>query len=585
MKPLLLLISPDETHIFDRYLDEILLIEGYNCREVMESATPSPAELGQYAVAIISSGAAARIEPERVVEYVSAGGHSVIIRPPLAWLEHFGLKARGETYAILRDGYIHADDTDPWIGGLPALDLQVPGECDVHENVSADALAVLAGQRGLCTGFPAVAKCEVGAGRAVVFCYDLVDVIVQLHQGRIEHASNGPDPDYDRDGKFTAGDLFGGMRDFELRNVPQADVHQDLLVRIIRGLTGRCAPIPRLWHFPMAAPGMVLLDGDGDGMVWGDLEWTVQTCAKYGARFSFFLMDQQIEAFSSEALDEVRAMGHSFGPHPWVSLRPTVDEWQQCVTDIVGRMREKCGSAGRALRSHSVIFPGWDESPKLFAEHGLRLDTNFMAGYRYQSGHCNSSALPVKFVDRDGQIVDCYEQSTIHGDDTLSTTKTMLPPHDEPGCIDLALAALREVVTRYHGVFHPYFHPIALGGRGQVPTARWFEEVLTLAGELDLDAPSADEWIDFNDARRAVEIADPQWDADAAALRFILSAPLAVDGLTLLLPSCTEMCPVSVEVDGEPIASIEVGFEELTWTAAVLSLSAGESREFLIEYG
>ena len=208
-----------------------------------------------------------------------------------------------------------------------------------------------------------------------------------------------------------------------------------------------------------------------------------------------------------------------------------------------------------------------------------------MAGYRYQSGHCNSSALPVKFVDRDGQIVDCYEQSTIHGDDTLSTTKTMLPPHDEPGCIDLALAALREVVTRYHGVFHPYFHPIALGGRGQVPTARWFEEVLTLAGELDLDAPSADEWIDFNDARRAVEIADPQWDADAAALRFILSAPLAVDGLTLLLPSCTEMCPVSVEVDGEPIASIEVGFEELTWTAAVLSLSAGESREFLIEYG
>ena len=585
MKPLLLLISPDETHVFDRYLDEVLLIEGYNCRDVIEGATPSPAELAQYAVTIISGGAAARMEPERVVEYVTGGGNAIILRPPLAWLSHFGLKARGETYAILRDGYIHADDTDPWVGGLPALDLQIPGECNVYESESADALAVLAGQRGISTGFPAVAKCPLGAGTAVVFCYDLADVIVQLHQGRIEHASNGPDPDYERDGKFTAGDLFGPMRDFELRSVPQADVHQDLLVRIVRGLTERTLPIPRLWHFPKAAPGMILLDGDGDGMVWADLEWTVQTCSKYGARFSFFLMDQQIDDFSREAIDEVRAMGHSFGPHPWVSLRPTVEEWRQCVTAIVGRMEAKYGSAGRALRSHSVIFPGWDESPKLFVENGLRLDTNFMAGYRYQSGHCNSSALPAKFVDREGQIVDCYEQSTIHGDDTLWTTKTMLPPHDEQGCIDLALAALRDVVMRYHGVFHPYFHPIALGGRGQMPTARWFQEVLALAEEMDLDAPSADEWLDFNDGRRAVEIADLAWDPDNATLSFTVSAPLAVDGLTLLLPSCAGMCPVSVEVDGEPIDSIEVGFEELTWAAVVLSLSAGESREVLVEYG
>ncbi len=584
MKPLLLLISPDETHVFDRYLDEILLIEGYNCREVNDGGTPRQGQLAEFAVVIISSGAAQHMDVERVVEYVSGGGGAIIIRPPLDWLPHFGLRARGETYAVLRDGYIQADDTHPWIGGAAAADLQIPGECDVYENESAEALAVLAGQRGLCTGFPAIARSEIGAGQAVVLCYDLADVIVQLHQGRIEHASNGPDPDYDRDGKLTASDLFGPVRDFELRNVPQADVHQDLLVRIIRGLTARSLPIPRLWHFADAAPGMVLLDGDGDSMIWADLEWTVETCGKYGARFSFFLMDQQIEDFGADAVAQVREIGHSFGPHPWIGLRPSVEQWAQCVSDIVARMEEKFGFAGRALRSHSVIFPGWDESPKLFAGHGLRLDTNFMAGYRYQSGHCNSSALPVKFIDRAGEIIDCYEQSTIHGDDTLWTTKVMLPPHDEQGCIDLALASLREVVTRYHGVFHPYFHPISLGGRGTVPTARWFEQVLALAGEMGLDAPSADEWIDFNDARRAVELAHIVWDEDALALRFAVSAPMPVDGLTLLLPACRGLCPVCVMIDGEEHDAAEVDFENLCWGAVVLNLAAAESRHLLVEY-
>ncbi|MDI9582968.1 MAG: transposase, partial [Acidobacteriota bacterium] len=41
-------------------------------------------------------------------------------------------------------------------------------------------------------------------------------------------------------------------------------VHQDLLVRVLRGLMVGQAPVPRLWHFPNAAPALVFIDGDGD---------------------------------------------------------------------------------------------------------------------------------------------------------------------------------------------------------------------------------------------------------------------------------------------------------------------------------
>jgi len=40
-RPMLLLTAPDEIHVFDAYLDEILLTEGYNVRD-SRPAGPEP---------------------------------------------------------------------------------------------------------------------------------------------------------------------------------------------------------------------------------------------------------------------------------------------------------------------------------------------------------------------------------------------------------------------------------------------------------------------------------------------------------------------------------------------------------------
>jgi len=590
--PILLLIAPDEMHPFDAYLEEILLTEGYNWydQRVGDEAL-SAEELAAYPLVLISSGAAQRVCREAVEQYLHAGGRVIVVQPPRDWGPLFGLEPMGETYATARDAYLQVNAAHAWLEGFPAVDLQCPGENHVYrwcatplEVACHPPLAFTAGQLGLPTQFPAVASKRVGEGLGVIFTYDLADCVVRFHQGRIENASTGPDPDADRDGKFTPGDLLEGMRDFRLRHVPQADVHQDLLVRVILGLMQDVMPLPRLWHFPDAAPGLLFVNGDGDGMNWEDMLWTAETCERFSAHYTCYLMDAEIEAFTPENVVAMRARGHAFGPHPWCGLRPTIEEWRGEIARIVGKFQAKSGFAPQSLRSHSCIFPGWDESPAIFAANGLRLDTNFVSGYRWQSGYSNGSGLPARFIGRDGRLLDCYEQCTIHGDDVLGSPKCLMPVHTEDESLQLSLEVMRQAAEVYHTVYHPYFHPIYLGGRGGIATREWFTGVLQAARDLGLPSLNADEWLAFNDARRAVTIEGLSWNAERGELTFTMAPGLAASNLTVLLPPRDGRAPVSATVDGEPASLTQVSHENLGWTGLQLDLGAGERRAAAVTY-
>lgn len=584
--PVLLLTAPDESLPFDGYLDEVLRSEGWCVHETRRAeAGLTAGDLADYAVVIISAGAARVLDVTAVEGYVRAGGRTLVVRPPRHWAPLFGVVARtAETYATLRDGYLQVRTEHAWLRDFPAVALQCPGEADVFEPGEGRALAWLAGQRGQPTPFPAAAYARTGSGLAVMLAWDLAEGLVALHQGDPARASTGTDPDANRDGKFTADDLFEGRRDFELRHVPQADAHADLLTRVLHCLSVELLPLPRLWHFPHAAPALLLVDGDGDGIVPADMRRTVEICERHEARFGFFLMDEQIAALDPEEVRRLRARGHSFGPHPWVSFRPSVAEWRDGVERITAEFSARFGFAPRSVRMHSCILPGWDEAPRLLADLGLHLETSFLEGYRFQSGFLNGSALPTRFVDREGRLLDCWEQSTVLGDDTLVTTKTMLPPRSEDQCIDLSLRLMRELARRWHGVFHPYFHPINVGGRGRIDTARWLECVLSEAGRLGMPAPGPDAWLDFTRARRTAQIDRLRWNAGERELRFRLTAGRAVEGLTVLLPRYAGRRPDQAQLDGDAVELRTVPYEGLQWNALVVSLVAGTPAAVRVTY-
>lgn len=576
-RPVLLLLSPDSAHRFDAYLEEILLTEGYNGYEKRRlTQDEAPPDLRDYPLAIISSGAAAKLCAQTVLDYVTQGGRAVLIQPPRDWAPSLGLAPQGQAYTVARDAYLRVSAEHPWMAEFPAPDLQVPGEAHVHALQGAEALAFIAGQRGQASVFPAVSLHHLGQGAVVTFAYDLAETTVLLHQGRPEKSSTGPDPDANRDGKFTPDDAFEGMRDFELRHVPQADVHQDLLVRVLRGLMVGQAPVPRLWHFPNAAPALVFIDGDGDAMVWEDLEWVVRETTQTGTKYTLYLMTPQIEAFEPSKVAALRAQGYEFGVHPWANLQPDLDTWRACVRDIVSLFQDRFGFAPRALRAHSCVFPGWDENPEILREHGLRLDTDFGAGYRFVSGYLNGSALPVKFISRDGRVIDCYSQSTVQTEDGSCTPKSILPPMTEDEALALGAQLLQDCARRWHGVFHPYFHPISLAGRGSVQCQDWFRGILRAAKALGLPSVHAGEWLDFNDARRAVGVETLDWDGETVSLA--VEGP-AITGLTLMLPRWSESIEMTATVGGVEQELLELHYEGLRWWAVVFDLPEGEPVE------
>jgi len=587
--PILLLTARDEQHPFDEYLAEVLLTEGYPCfehrgRETRTSGlqprglaagSRSYVSLGARLV-VVGAGAASHIPIEEVEAYLRTGGKMVVIRPPDTWAALLGLAVPGELYRTAPDAYLHVNTDHPWLHDWPDADLQCPGEARVVRAEEAEPLAFIAGQLGAPSIFPAVSRHRVGAGEVVTFAYDLPETLVLFQQGRPENSSTGRNPDANRDGKFCADDAMEGMRDYRLRFVPQADLHRDLLVRVIRGLLRDTLPLPRLWHFPFAAPAVLFVDGDGDSMIWEDLEAAVAMADEAGYPYTLYMMRAEIEAFDPAAVLALRARGFEFGVHPWCGPRPTVTEWEAEIGEIVAMFTDKFGFAPTSLRSHSCIFPGWDEHPWIITQHGLRLDTNVAPGYRYRDGYPNGSGLPLRFVDRSGRIIDCWEQSTIQTEDGALTPKVLLPPLTREEAQTLAEGMLECAAHRYHSVFHPYFHPISLGERG-AKVSDWFRGVLRKARELGLPGVNASEWLAFNDARAQVRFEDLEWDEAGRRLRFIVSSPAALEGATILVPPCSELVPVRARA-GDREADLEaVDFEQSDWAALQVDLRAGES--------
>lgn len=575
--PILLLTVATEQHPFDDYLAEVLLTEGYTGFEHGRSwERRHPA-----GVVIVDPGAASQIPLEDVRAYFNAGGKLIVIQPPPAWAPLLGLAEVGELYRVTVDPYMQVNTEHSWLHDWPDRDLQCPGESHVYRAEGAECLAYIAGQLGAPSIFPAIARHRVGAGEVVTFAYDLAATLVLFQQGRPENSSTGRNPDANRDGKFCADDAMEGMRDYRLRFIPQADLHRDLLVRVIRGLLADRLPLPRLWHFPNAAPALLFLDGDGDSMTWDDLVATVARADEHAYPYTLYMMRPEIEAFEREAVLALRQRGHEFGVHPWCGPRPTVEEWDREIVKIVALFRERFGFQPTSLRAHSCIFPGWDENPSILRQHGLRLDTSVCPGYRYRDGFPNGSGLPLRFVDRQGRIVDCWEQSTIQTEDGALTPKVLLPTLTREEAQALAEQMMERITRVYHGVFHPYFHPINLGTRG-AQVGEWFSGVMRKARELGLEGVNASEWLAFNDARIEVRFAQVQWQGEV--LSFLLTSPHALRGATVLLPPCGAMRPVTAMVDGAAQELQEVDLERLGWAALVLDVEGGASVAVQIRY-
>lgn len=571
-----------ESAPFGRYVLEMLFAEGLTGAEeqnVRETPLTAEALHGRQAVLVAPCGEDTGAETA-ALEALRKGTPVVFLRPSAETAAKLGLTNKQRRTA--NEAYIAPVRDHPlWFAALGDF-MQYHGTADMYGEYggSERVLAWIAG-RDWALPYPAIVTGTYGAGSFAVFTYDLATSTVLFHQGRREQASTGSNPDTDGDGLFCPSDLFIGYRDRSLLDLPQADLQQQLLVHILEWANEPHAPLARLWYYPDAAPAIVLVNGDSDGMTRPQMEWYTNMVEAHGGEYTVYLMEEHLQHLTPEMERDYRRRGHSAGPHIWHSQKPTVEEMRTRIQEEVALFEERYGYPPKTTRHHCVIWPGWVETAKSLADAGFRMDTNFRAGDHQQYGYLTGSGLPMRFIDEDGEFIEIYEQETLFCDDYVLVDKSFLPPLSEEQAIAVSKEYIDAARDYYHTVVHLYFHPIYATGvqvnTGQfIRTAGWFEAVLKYAAQEELPIPSTDAWCTFNEQRRSTKFTAQRWDAAGGVLQLSVESDDGLPSGTLLVPARYDGLElVEVLLDGAPMQLTRRSVAGKAHVLAVGDFSAG----------
>jgi hypothetical protein len=594
--PILVIERSDDGNRFHRYIEEILLTEGYPWFERLDLARESLDldRLQQAALVLVSSVRLEEWDEAVLLQYARDGGRLLLLRPPLGMARELGLRPfnhvlyRGTiTLRGMLDRWLHLNAAHLLTAGMTDVDLQFHGRADLLEwtGPAEAVVAWLAPFSAQPSTQAAIVATPYGRGRVALFTFDLATSTVFFHQGRREQASTGPLADADADAMFKPNDLFVNYLDGRLKQIPQADLHQDLFVRLVGWLLADHPPLPRLWHFPNAAPAVAFFNGDGDNLTADDLRTVTDTADRFAAPFTTYLMLDNYPVVEPAWEAELRARGHSFGQHAWAGPAPSLTEMRSQLRHEFDAFRERYGHGAVSYRGHNVIWTGWTEMATYLHENGVRLDVNFLGGRYHRDGYVTGSGLPVKFMDEDGSVIDVYEQCTLTTDDGMLTDKTYLPAYAIEEAIAVSRRYLEDAAGRYHTVYHPYFHPHSTSPN-RLHTHPWLSAMLWYARKLDVPYIQDAAWLDFNDARRVVELEDWRFDADQGRLHFTLHAPQAVDGLTVLLPWDRDGGRLQgAWIDGQAVPDCRRSLEGRDQAALCASFGADERRRFVVQWG
>ncbi len=584
--PILIIWDSQTTARLSGYITEILHVEGYNWFAVhdLSAGSISREQLSCYAVVVLAHVDLPEDLQSILLNYVDQGGALIALRPPGQLASGFGLHPfRGdivERYIALNQLCALNDGVD-----LPPLQFHGRAELYLWHGEPAHVMAYFAASPDYVTKHPAIAVGKHGQGTWAVFAYDLAESTVLLHQGRHEQASTGSYPDYDGDGSYKPNDLFVDYLDPALCSLPQADLQQDILVRILEWMTALSQPLPRLWHFPEAAPAAAFINGDGDSMALADLVQTVATADRFQIPYTAYLkMDDhpKVEPAYENAL---RQQGHDFGQHAFAGPKPTLEEMRSTLRAEMDAFRARYGHESVTYRGHSVIWVGWTEMAKYLRENEVRLDTNFAAGRFHHAGYVNGSGLPVKFMDEEGGLIDLYEQTTMSTDDGWTTDKLFATPLSVAECIALSKEQADAAIDQYHTVYHPYFHPLRTRA-GPTSSQPWLEGVLGHCRERGFHFVSGVDWVDFNDGRRSLQIADYEFQPETLTLRFTLAVEISVQALSLVLPYAFRGAPIrSAKVNGRHVPLQERTLEGRPQVLLLADYTAGEQYAWEIQWG
>jgi len=534
---------------YSHYLAEILRCEGLIDFTEADIVTLSTRDLSQEDLLILPRVALSETQMVTLLAYLHAGGRLIAMLPDAHFVARLGLKPQ---HRALDNGYLHIDGNQPLVAGLcpEAIQLIVPAVAWQNNVAAATTLAHVQPEINSSEpAAPGVVHLTVGAGQAVIFAYDLPHTVARLRQGNPDHV----DLCYaGLDGIYRPSELFVGQLPVEQMHLPQADIHTALLARTIEAL----APRPRLWYYPRAEQrSVMIMTSDDDWSTVAQFETLLNGLAERNAHCTFYVVPKS--KLNTNLMDQWESAGHTFSVHPALEADTvrglTVDEPQSrlvepMLTANIQRHADEFQRTPRTVRQHAVRWLGYVDAAEVEAKLGIHMDLNYIAVSPYL-GHLCGSGRPLRFVNTDGTVIDCFQQPTHWTEECLIHPEFVF---SFKWTVQRAVAETGLLIQR---AANEFYTPIALNSH-PVSFATYSSPLIEGNWDTALDAGmiilSADDWLAWTEAREQIQITSNEpTDTDTG---YTVTAPVAIERLTFLLPDLLPQNRLIEPAPNRPIA-------------------------------
>jgi len=560
-----ILVISNAANPFTRYYSEILATEGLNEYTVADASTVTPAVLANFDVAILGEMSLTGAQATMLSDWVTGGGRLIAMRPDKQLSGLLGL-ALGT--ATLSDAYLQVQTTSGPGAGIVGQTMQFHGSADLYTLSGASSLATLYSDASTSTGAPAVTLVSAGAGQAAAFTYDLARSIVYTRQGDPAWSGEARDG---QPGPLRSDDLFFGAASFDPQPdwvdlnkvaIPQADEQQRLLANLVLQMNRPNKPLPRFWYFPSGFKAVVVMTGDDHGSFYSGTA-TDQRFQDFIAdspggcsvadwqcvRATSYLFPQDLAQNSltdSQAASYV-AQGFEISVHG--DSVPTCSNWttsslDSFYSDELASFASQFPSvpAPQTHRMHCISWSDYDSQPQVELKYGIRLDTSYYywppTWVNDQPGMFTGSGMPMRYSDRNGNIINVYQATTQMTDESGQTF-----PFNIDTLLDNALGT-----TGYYGAFVANMH----NDQGTYP-GPGANEIVASAQSRGVPVVSSLQMLTWLDGRNSSSFGSISWTGNT--LSFTITSGTGARNLQAMLPlSSISGTLTSIKLNGNAVA-------------------------------
>jgi hypothetical protein len=548
----ILLVAREGTS--DAYLPEILRAEGFTGFDTVTPSKVSSGLLADHAVVILGAQSSTGLHIPGVESWARSGGELIVMKPESRLASLAGLEPTGEK---LENAYLAIDTSRAPGTGLTAESMQMHGGAALYNTALPEVrtIATLSSDPDSPGHHPALTMTEVGTsgGHVAAFSYDLSTSVRYTRQGNPAAAGT------ERDGSapIRPNDLFMGLGaepdflDHAKIGIPQADEQMRLLSNLLLGLHADTSPLPRFWYLPNGEKAALVMTADDHGAENGTRRFFDQLLAlgEPGCDVDEWECPRAtswvfpLTPLTDDEATRYVGLGFDVGAH----VSTECEDWTKksldaafaaSMLDLRSRYPGLPDQTGH--RVHCVAYSDWLGLPKVEQRWGIGLDMNYYnwppEWIRNQPGYITGSALPMRFGDENGRLLDVFQQESHLVNETWNGSAEAIE----------ALITAAEDERGYYGAFgtHVDF------------SDDYDQQLMRVATRMDVPMVSAEQLLDFAEGRHGSSFTRVSQN-DAGNLTFEVTVdPRASGKLTAMLP---------VDWRGKILTSLTAGSEPVDY--------------------